>query len=816
MSAVVLSERSSNYSGDPVGKPNLGNMDADMVKLYGNDAALKAGLDAITRSDGNLKDWSIREWMLHPEIFENFGIGGNTVNIYQGGGSTSGGGVGYNVKDEEFGAIGDGLTHPLTAEEAAVYNSLFGSYGAQGAYALIAGDERDFAAIQCALWKAANTGSPVYLPSGTYRVNKSLVLAWSSTPITGQPSSPKCNRIYGDGEFSTIIQGDGIGAGRGILELMGENNGVSVKCNLSNLRLEGLATCSATSWALVVGDAKESFSAEHVYMGSANALLLKSGAITSYANLCSNFKNCAFIPNFALRWFASETTATVYAVNNTTIAGPTGSWVDAVQFVSCNFYGTARISAYSAHFVNCVMSVPANRPANYNICVDMVHGFLQMDAVYMEDYAIGIRVKPIDVTRMVHGVLLNGVRFGGSPIYGALCTHGLYVQGDPAIVIIAGFGVGNITLNGCLSQVTHSVANVFIERAHVNIHGKTDLSYYADWTIALGTGGSYLLNDAGRIKIQSNSVTIAGFEHFGSVNAGMFSNSGNTHGGANATYTNNLISDVGVLSWTVYPSTYASVPLRGGALIQNSYATGRMTFGQGNAVHLWMYAGRLWTGPNGTTGIGPTDGDDGAAHFQINGEAKLKPIADPAGFIEGMVWSGESRGSLRRYQNNQIQTLSFVPDGMVNLVDTSVANTIVEGSVLAAKTFPANWWKVGKTVRITLRGYLGSTATPTLNIRCKFGSVTLVSTGAVAQVGTPTNIGYEVIVDITCRTVGGTGTLMAQGIFRYGANLVHMTSLAAAVVDTTTSQALDITAQWGVANAANFINGTIGLVEAMN
>lgn len=178
MSSVVLGSRSSNYQADPVGRPNLGNMDADMVKLYNNDIALKAGLDVITRDDGTLKDYSIRGRMLHPELANLFGGDNNTINIYTGTVS----GVGYDPSDEEFGAVGDGSSHPLTADEAAVFNSLFGDYG----LVAVAGDEKDWAAWQAAAFKAIATGEYLRPRPGSYIFNRALVLGDYTAGYAGE------------------------------------------------------------------------------------------------------------------------------------------------------------------------------------------------------------------------------------------------------------------------------------------------------------------------------------------------------------------------------------------------------------------------------------------------------------------------------------------------------------------------------------------------------------------------------------------------------------------------------------------------------
>lgn len=67
MSSIVLNARTSNYQADPVGKPNLANMDGDMVKLYENDGRIATSLNALLRDDDAIKDQILRLRMMHPE-----------------------------------------------------------------------------------------------------------------------------------------------------------------------------------------------------------------------------------------------------------------------------------------------------------------------------------------------------------------------------------------------------------------------------------------------------------------------------------------------------------------------------------------------------------------------------------------------------------------------------------------------------------------------------------------------------------------------------------------------------------------------------
>jgi hypothetical protein len=110
-------------------------------------------------------------------------------------------------------------------------------------------------------------------------------------------------------------------------------------------------------------------------------------------------------------------------------------------------------------------------------------------------------------------------------------------------------------------------------------------------------------------------------------------------------------------------------------------------------------------------------------------------------------------------------------------------------------------------------GTIGSTATPTLQIRAKFGAVTFCSTNAVALSAiTGTNL-WQASIYLTVRTVGGAGTLFSQGLFNYftGASTqisVQMLNTTTSAIDTTIANTLDVSAQWGTTDPLNTISCT--------
>jgi len=158
--------------------------------------------------------------------------------------------------------------------------------------------------------------------------------------------------------------------------------------------------------------------------------------------------------------------------------------------------------------------------------------------------------------------------------------------------------------------------------------------------------------------------------------------------------------------------------------------------------------------------------------------------------------------------------------------DKTIANTVTEttlfGTGVGTLTLPANFWVVGRTVRITISGDFADTGTPTARVKAKFGATTLIDSTALAIPALSGTEEWDTHILITCRTTGGTGTLETNIIFEYetttGASAIERFDIPGTntVVDTTASGALDATFQWGTASASNTLTSEIALVEVLN
>jgi hypothetical protein len=159
------------------------------------------------------------------------------------------------------------------------------------------------------------------------------------------------------------------------------------------------------------------------------------------------------------------------------------------------------------------------------------------------------------------------------------------------------------------------------------------------------------------------------------------------------------------------------------------------------------------------------------------------------------------------------------PAPYVQTADATVANTVTEttiiGSGSGSLTLAAGFWTAGKTVRVRMWGFITDTFTPNFQIRLKLDAVTVLDTGVFPLAGGLSNSRFFFEADVTCRSTGGSGTVYAQGAVYIATTRRDIVSTATVTVDTTQSDALDITAQWGTASSSNTVITTNFTLEVL-
>jgi len=200
----------------------------------------------------------------------------------------------------------------------------------------------------------------------------------------------------------------------------------------------------------------------------------------------------------------------------------------------------------------------------------------------------------------------------------------------------------------------------------------------------------------------------------------------------------------------------------------------------------------------------------GAASVNIpTGTAPTSPSS-------GDLWHDSTQKGLQAQAAGVKQTLSgvlFTQTASAAVTNTTTETTLVSTGVGTA-TLPANFFVAGKTVRVRARGFYASTGATSLTLRLKLGGTTVAASAGFSS--TVSNPAFEVSADITCRTTGGSGTVFAQGMFVTTLISSALTSTAATTIDTTASQAVSLTAQWGAASTDHSITVTNLTVEVVN
>ena len=192
---------------------------------------------------------------------------------------------------------------------------------------------------------------------------------------------------------------------------------------------------------------------------------------------------------------------------------------------------------------------------------------------------------------------------------------------------------------------------------------------------------------------------------------------------------------------------------------------------------------------------------------------------DPTDLLEVSVLSGFG------YNTYSITGQQIISAGSYGLYtqtasSTPVTNTTTETSLLdggvGTLTVPANGFKVGDSFHAILTGYISSVNNHTLRIRIKTDGIVLADTGVITMAAT-TNRHWKLEVYFTVRTLGvsGVASIATGGTFMYTKNAstnfegTNFSTETTTGFDTTISNTLSITAQWGTANAGDSIYSEI-------
>jgi len=240
----------------------------------------------------------------------------------------------------------------------------------------------------------------------------------------------------------------------------------------------------------------------------------------------------------------------------------------------------------------------------------------------------------------------------------------------------------------------------------------------------------------------------------------------------------------------------------------NIYATGTLS----------ISTSTLYTLTNGNVGIGTTS-PTAVLHLKAGGTtagtAPLKLTTQASGLTSVEQGAFELIGNSLQF-TQLLKRRGINMTSSVILADTTVGNTTVESGALITAEHGANYLEVGKMEEIKIIGTIQQTVTGggVLSIRTKYAGTTILTTttvsGTIAE-GTP----FEITVYTTCRSIGATGTMQINSVFKIDGVTNVQDAKALVTIDTTVAQNTTVTAQWSVANASNTMTVNQGYVHCI-
>ena len=145
-------------------------------------------------------------------------------------------------------------------------------------------------------------------------------------------------------------------------------------------------------------------------------------------------------------------------------------------------------------------------------------------------------------------------------------------------------------------------------------------------------------------------------------------------------------------------------------------------------------------------------------------------------------------------------------------LSNSITETSIIGSGVGTLSVPANGFSVGDAFHAILTGHVSSVNNHTLRIRIKTGAVVLADTGIITMSGaTDQHWKLESYFSIYRLGAAGVASISTGGTFMYtkDASIAFEGSSFSTenntTFDTTVSNTLSITAQWGIANSGDSI-----------
>lgn len=218
------------------------------------------------------------------------------------------------------------------------------------------------------------------------------------------------------------------------------------------------------------------------------------------------------------------------------------------------------------------------------------------------------------------------------------------------------------------------------------------------------------------------------------------------------------------------------------------------------------------SGTSGSAGTAGTSGSSGVAGTSgSSGTSGANGSSGTAG-ITGTAGTSGSSGTSPVFPAPLVYGLYAQTANSTTVTNTTAETTII-GTGVGSLSVPANGFSIGDSFRGIFGGLINAGNNQTIRIRMRTGAVLLLDSGLQ-------NLGSAVIddvwslnVDFTIRQIGAAGvaSIVSLGSFHYtktnnasvqgfGFNVLNNTTF-----DTTISNTLDVTVEWGAASTGNNI-----------
>jgi hypothetical protein len=211
------------------------------------------------------------------------------------------------------------------------------------------------------------------------------------------------------------------------------------------------------------------------------------------------------------------------------------------------------------------------------------------------------------------------------------------------------------------------------------------------------------------------------------------------------------------------------------------------------------------SGESGTSGINGTSGDNGSSG--TSGESGSSGVSGTAGIAGTAGTSGTSPS----FPYPLVYGLfSQTSDGAT--VTNTITETSIVGTGVGTLSVPANGFSIGDSFLGRIIGHISSRNNDTIRIKVKSGTAILGDTGLITMPQT-TSKHFTIDLNFTVRTLGAAGvaSIITGIVFTYSkdasnafegddSSIINNTTF-----DTTSSNTLDVTVEWGAADALNSI-----------